>query len=154
MSGATCATCQGRNRETTDMVCMTCGRDYLDDDPITPGLGWRRLMHAWRDQCKAAEAERDELRVELETERIELGEWKDSANANGAERAALAAAVTYAIEQAATGHHDPACVCSGCKATRVLRGALHVPDAAGACPACSFIHHRPTVCVQRVDGAE
>lgn len=61
----TCPTCQWRNRETTDMVCMTCGRDYLADDPV-PGLGWKRLMIAWREQCKAAETKLAEVETERE----------------------------------------------------------------------------------------
>jgi hypothetical protein len=28
-----CPTCQGYSRETTDMVCQTCGRDYMKDNP-------------------------------------------------------------------------------------------------------------------------
>ncbi len=53
-----CETCQGRQRKTTDMVCMTCGRDYMPDDGTDetgPGLGWKRLMGLWREQCKQAE---------------------------------------------------------------------------------------------------
>jgi hypothetical protein len=54
-----CPTCQGRNRATTDMVCMTCGRDYMPDDGTDvsePGLGWKRLMGLWREQSKQTEA--------------------------------------------------------------------------------------------------
>lgn len=66
-----CPTCQGRHRHTTDMVCLTCGRDYLDDDP-QPALGWRRLLLQWieegrrlRGQLADAEADLDILRAQL-----------------------------------------------------------------------------------------
>lgn len=89
-----CPTCQGRSRETTDMVCMTCGRDYMPDDGSdvsAPGLGWKRLMGLWREQCKQTERERDE--------------WEQRARDNGTrgqedhERAARAEAEVETLQR-------------------------------------------------------
>lgn len=81
-----CETCQGRNRETTDMVCMTCGRDYMPDDGSDvsgPGLGWLRLMGLWREQAKQMEGERETYRnaqisveAELNRVRAEIAQWE------------------------------------------------------------------------------
>lgn len=60
-----CPTCQGRNRETTDMVCMTCGRDYLADEPV-PGLGWKRLVGDYRAALDAERTARTAAEAELE----------------------------------------------------------------------------------------
>lgn len=74
-----CSTCRGRNRHTTDMVCMDCGRDYMPDDGSdvsAPGLGWKRLMLAWREQCKQIEAQRDSARDIAAALEAELAEAK------------------------------------------------------------------------------
>lgn len=76
-----CPTCQGRNRHTVDMVCMDCGRDYMPDDgsdETGPGLGWKRLMGAWRELAKKAELdarnnlrERDAAHLEVAARTVE-----------------------------------------------------------------------------------
>jgi hypothetical protein len=33
MEAKFCPTCQGTNRQTSNMVCQTCGRDYMKDFP-------------------------------------------------------------------------------------------------------------------------
>lgn len=84
MSAGWCPTCQGYNRETADMVCMTCGRDYMPadgSDESAPGLGWKRLMSAWREQCKQAELERDDARRTAETYLDKLAELEKALTA-------------------------------------------------------------------------
>lgn len=58
---------------------------------------------AARPDVEALCDEIDRLRVELETERIELGEWKESANANGVERDELQARLA-AVEALCDGN--------------------------------------------------
>lgn len=61
----TCPTCQGWTRETTDMVCMTCGRDYLTGDVIPPpGLGWKRLVGGWMEEGRLLRARLAEVEAE------------------------------------------------------------------------------------------
>jgi hypothetical protein len=75
MTAEPCPTCQGRNRETTDMVCMTCGRDYMPDDGSdvsAPGLGWKRLMGLWREQAARAMGDREVVEAEMDRRVTEL----------------------------------------------------------------------------------
>lgn len=91
-----CPTCQGRNRHTTDMVCMACGRDYMPDDgshESAPGLGWKRLMGLWREQCKQAEADRDIARAEADEMRTQRDTAREHASAVCAERDYFTAAL-------------------------------------------------------------
>lgn len=85
-----CPTCQGlTRRETADMVCMTCGRDYLDDEPV-PGTGWKRLMYAWRERAGSIGDELAAITERVASIEAERDEWRgDKAEA---ELAAMTAA--------------------------------------------------------------
>lgn len=100
-----CPTCQGRNRHTVDMVCMDCGRDYMPDDgsdETGPGLGWKRLMGAWRELAKAREAERDEAQLDA---RNNLRE-RDAAHIEVAARTVERDAARAEVERLRAGEDD------------------------------------------------
>lgn len=62
-AGSTCPTCSGRSRETTHMICMECGTDYLAQPPqkltangLAVLLGYRAELHRLRAELAAGNA--------------------------------------------------------------------------------------------------
>jgi len=62
-AGSACLTCSGRTRETTHMICLECGTDYLAEPPqkltengLAVLLGYRAEVHRLRAELASGEA--------------------------------------------------------------------------------------------------
>jgi hypothetical protein len=96
-----CPTCSGRTRETVDMICQTCGRDFLERTALdwqryAQGLtaeverltderdGWQTLRDEWRETARKIAAQRDEAEAQVQRVRALADEWDAEAGAHDA----------------------------------------------------------------------